>query len=133
MTSCELVLVVDDVTQSLTKHSISRPIRIAQFLRKASDWSASADLAASRQREYTQLTTCLGNPPGYFVVLISRNLTRGQTLHLVSTSPGQQKTRYNELEGEMARVIGGQDWCHLTIFICSYQSSHQGTATSGPV
>ena len=49
----KLVLVVDDVSHSLTKHSISRPIRTETFFRKASDWSASADLAA-KQTETVQ-------------------------------------------------------------------------------
>ena len=32
------------------------PIRIAQFLRKASDWSASADLAASQTERVHNLS-----------------------------------------------------------------------------
>ena len=36
-------------------HSISRPIRFVQFLRKAFDWSASAELSYKPNRESTQL------------------------------------------------------------------------------
>ena len=55
-----------DVTQS-GSYSISRPIRIAPFLRKASDWSASADLAASRQREYTELVSVTRPAINYYI------------------------------------------------------------------
>ena len=48
---------VADVTES-GSHSISRPIRIAQFLREASDWSASADLSRKGEStHYKQLAT----------------------------------------------------------------------------
>ena len=44
------------VTES-GSHSISRPIRTAPFLREASDWSASADLAARERAHTIQLAT----------------------------------------------------------------------------
>ena len=57
---------VDDVSQSHS-HSISRPIRIEPFLRKASDWSASADLAARERAHTIQLATV--TRPAIFLIL----------------------------------------------------------------
>ena len=45
-----MMSVSQSVSQSVTQQSISRPIRIERFLRKASYWSASADLASQTER-----------------------------------------------------------------------------------
>ena len=56
MTSCELVLVVADVTVTVTLTFNLGPIRIEPFFGEASDWSASADLAASQTERVHNLS-----------------------------------------------------------------------------